>query len=409
MSIITIASILVTCCALFSYINYRFIKLPTTIGIMVIALVLSAALLIMPTIGIGILPQAQALMESINFSDTLLRGMLSFLLFAGALHVDLQNLRNQKYIVSIMAFFGTLFSTGLVGFLAFKLCPLFGFNISFIEALLFGALISPTDPIAVMAILKKAGVPKSLEIKVVGESLFNDGIAVVLFIALLGIATSGHADPSHVAMLFVEEAIGGAILGLILGYIAFRMLGSVDNYQVEIFLTLALVMGGYELATALHTSGPIAMVVAGLMIGNIGRSRAMSEHTKENLDNFWELIDEFLNAILFLLIGFELLVIPFNPAALKVGLIFIPSLLAIRYISVLIPVSVLKKFRTFSPGAINILTWGGLRGGISVALVLSLPGGELRDFLLLVTYCIVMFSILVQGLTIGGLVKKYQS
>ncbi len=408
MSIITISSILVTFCALFSYINYRFIKLPTTIGIMVIALILSALMLFLPFLGIDVLPYAHEILDNIDFSEALLHGMLSFLLFAGALHVNLNDLKQQKYIVSIMAFFGTIFSTVLVGVLSYRLFPLLGFDISFIQALLFGALISPTDPIAVMAILKKAGVPKSLETKVVGESLFNDGIAVVLFVALLGMTTHGNTDISHIALLFVEEAIGGAILGGVLGYIAFLMLRSVDNYQVEIFLTLALVMGGYELATALHMSGPIAMVVAGLLMGNIGRSLAMSEKTKQDLDDFWELIDEFLNAVLFLLIGFELLVIPFNSSALIAGLIFIPSLLLIRYISVLLPVTLLKRIRVFSPGAVNILTWGGLRGGISVALVLSLPTGEMRDYLLLVTYCIVMFSILVQGLTIGMLVKKYR-
>lgn len=408
MSIITISSILVSFCALFSYINYRFIKLPNTIGIMLIALVFSAVILALPLFHVDALSYARSVLNSVDFSETLLHGMLSFLLFAGALHVDLGSLKKQKFIVSFMAFFGTLFSTAIVGLFVFYLFPVLGFNISVIQALLFGALISPTDPIAVMSILKKAGVPKTLEVKVVGESLFNDGIAVVLFIALLGIKMHGEIEVSHVASLFVQEAIGGAILGLILGYITFLMLRSVDNYQVEIFLTLALVMGGYELATVLHTSGPIAMVVAGLLVGNVGRSLAMSDHTKENLDNFWELIDEFLNALLFLLIGFELLVIPFNQSALIAGIIMIPSLLFIRYVSVFVPVSILKKFRSFSPGVINILTWGGLRGGVSVALVLSLPSGENRDFLLLVTYCIVMFSIVVQGLSISKLVEYYK-
>lgn len=407
MSIITIASIMVTFCALFSYLNYRFIKLPTTIGVMVIALVFSTAILIMPILGLDILPHVHEIMDGIDFSEALLHGMLSFLLFAGALHVDWQALRNQKYIISFMALVGTVLSTALVGTTVYYVFPAIGFDISFIHALLFGALISPTDPIAVMAILKKAGAPKSLETKVVGESLFNDGVAVVIFITILGIATHGETTASHVALLFVEEAIGGGILGLVLGYIAFIMLRSVDNYKVEILLTLALVMGGYELASALHTSGPIAMVVAGLMIGNVGRAKAMSDQTKENLDNFWELIDEFLNAILFLLLGFSLLIIEFNQLALYAGIIMIPILLTIRYLSVLLPITFLKKIRTFSPGAINILTWGGLRGGISVALVLSLPTGDLRDFLLLVTYCIVMFSIIVQGLTIGKLTKRY--
>ena len=407
MSIVTIASILVTFCAVFSYINYRFVKLPTTIGIMVMALVVSSLIMLMPTVGINILPHVREIMNGIDFSEALLHGMLSFLLFAGALHVNWRTLHNQKYIISFMAVVGTVISTALVGLAVYNIFPLLGFNISLIYAFLFGALISPTDPIAVMAILKKAGVPKTLETKVVGESLFNDGVAVVIFLALLGIATHGEVSASHVATLFIEEAIGGAVLGLVLGYIAFIMLRSVDNYQVEILLTLALVMGGYELAGFIHTSGPIAIVVSGLIVGNIGRAKAMSDRTKENLDNFWELIDEFLNAILFLLLGFSLLIIEFNQTALHAGLIMIPVLLAIRYFSVILPVTVLKRFRKFSPGAVNILTWGGLRGGISVALALSLPDGDVRNFLLLVTYCIVMFSIIIQGLTIGKLARRY--
>ncbi len=405
MSIITVTSILISFCAFFSYINYRLFKLPTTIGVMVMAIILSTIILCLPIMGIDLRPQARHILNGIDFSEALLHGMLSFLLFAGALHINITDLLEQKYIISIMAFLGTLFSTAMVGVVAYYLFPMIGFNIPFIYALIFGSLISPTDPVAVMAILKKAGVPATLEIKVVGESLFNDGIAVVVFVALLGIASKGHVMFSHISMLFVEEAFGGILLGLILGYITFLMLRSVDNYQVEILLTLSLVMGGYELARVLHTSGPITMVIAGLIIGNSGRRLAMSEKTRENLDNFWELVDEFLNAVLFLLIGFEILVIPFNPNALKVGLIMIPSLLIIRFFSVSLPILALKHTRSFSKGAIKILTWGGLRGGISVALVLSLPSGKIRDFLLVVTYLIVLFSIIVQGLTIEKLVR----
>lgn len=408
MGVITLTSILVSFCAVFSYINYRYIKLPTTIGIMAMALTLSVILLLSPLVGIDALPMVRRVFGEVDFSKTLLDGMLSFLLFAGALHVDWKALHEQKLIVSILALFGTVFSTAVVGWVCWTLFPFLGFEISFLHALLFGALISPTDPIAVMAILKKAGVPETLETKVVGESLFNDGVAVVLFIAILGIVShGGHAEPSHVALLFVEEAIGGAVLGAVFGYITFWMLRSVDNYQVEIFLTLALVMGGYQIAMALHASGPIAMVVSGLIVGNIGRTHAMSETTKQNLDNFWELIDEFLNAILFMLIGFELVMIPFNETAFIAGLIMIPGLLLIRTMAVGLPVSILQRTKRFSKGVIPILVWGGLRGGLSVAMVLSLPTGELRDFLLLVTYCIVLFSILVQGLTIGRLSRHY--
>lgn len=410
MSVITITSILVTFCAFFAYFNYRFIKLPTTIGIMVMALVMSAIIIILPHMGVdNILPLARDLMGRINFSEALIHGMLSFLLFAGALHVDWKTLHFHKAIVFTMAFGGTLFSTFAVGGIVYYVFPYLGIQISFIHALLFGALISPTDPIAVMAILKKAGVPQSLEIKVVGESLLNDGVAVVIFLTILGIVNSGHFEPIHVAKLFAEEAVGGVILGSILGYIAFVLLRSVDNYQVEIFLTLALVMGGYELADYLHTSGPIAIVVAGLIVGNIGRELAMSDQTKENLDNFWELVDEFLNAVLFMLIGLELLQIPFDPHAFHAGLFMIPALLSVRYLTVFVPIKIMSRFRRFTPGAVNILTWGGLRGGLSVALVLSLPMSETREVLLLVTYCIVMFSIIVQGLTIGRMARRYST
>lgn len=408
MSIVTIASILITFCALFSFINYQFIKLPTTIGIMAMALVLSIVVLFLPALGFDVLPEVRALLGSVDFSEALLHGMLSFLLFAGALHVDLVALKKQKYIISILAFLGTLFSTIAVGVLVYYVFPAFGFNIPLIYALLFGALISPTDPVAVMAIMRKAGVTHSLETKVVGESLLNDGIAVVIFLSLLGVVTHGDPGVSDVVLLFARESIGGAVLGLALGWAAFYMLRSVDNYQVEILLTLALVMGGYELARLLHTSGPIAIVVAGIITGNNGRAHAMSQKTKENLDNFWELVDEFLNAVLFLLIGFELLLVEFNPSALVGGLFMIPALLVVRYVSVAAPVKIFSRYRSFSPGAVNILTWGGLRGGLSVALVLSLPMGETRDFLLLVTYCVVVFSILIQGLTVGRLARFYK-
>ncbi|HRW29866.1 MAG TPA: sodium:proton antiporter, partial [Emcibacteraceae bacterium] len=275
--------------------------------------------------------------------------------------------------------------------------------------ILFGALVSPTDPIAVMAILRKAGVSKPLETKVVGESLFNDGIAIVIFLTVLSISAEGAATPGHVAMLFLEEAVGGVILGIVLGSICLAMVRTVDNYHVVVFITLATVMGGYEIAKAIHTSGPIAMVVAGLIVGNIGRSKAMSEKTKEILDNFWELIDEFLNAILFMLVGFSLLIVEFNQSALIAGIIMVPALLCIRYMSVFIPVTILQRFRSFSPGTVNILTWGGLRGGLSLAMCLSLPANDLRDFMLLVVYCIVLFSILVQALTIGKLAQRYTS
>ncbi len=404
MSVITIISILISLCAIFAYVNLRFLKLPHTIGIMIIALVISLILLMLQLAGFEMATYAREFLGNIDFTETLLHGMLNFLLFAGAMHVNLADLKGQKWIISLLAGFGTLFSTLMVGIVVYYLSPLVGFNIPFIYALLFGSLIAPTDPVAVMAILKKAGCPKSLETKVVGESLFNDGIAVVVFLAILGAMIDGNATVEHVSGLFIKEALGGAVLGLILGGIAFFMLRSVDNYQVEIFVTLGLVMGGYEIALLLHTSGPIAMVVAGLVIGNHGRKHAMSDRTRHNLDNFWELCDEFLNAVLFLLIGAEILLLDFSQPAVLMGLIMIPLLLVIRLASVALPISLLRQVRSFSPYVVTILTWGGLRGGISVALALSMPEGAEHDFLLIVTYMIVVFSIIVQGLTIGKLV-----
>lgn len=408
METITIASILVSLCALFGYVNLRFFGLPTTIGIMVQALTLSLVILLLPQLGIDIAPQVAGFMAEIDFSQTLLEGMLSFLLFAGALHVKLEHLRAQKWLVAMLAGFGTVFSAGCMAALAYYLLPLFGLSIPWIYALLFGALIAPTDPVAVMAILKKAGVSKTLETKVVGESLFNDGVAVVIFIVLLHVLQGEEPTVSGIATLFVTEAIGGALLGLTLGWVTYRLLASIDNYQVEILLTLALVMGGYQLAMWLHLSGPIMVVVAGLLIGNHGRRHAMSESTRDNLDHFWELCDEFLNALLFLLIGLEILILHGGANVYLAGVAFIPLALAVRYVAVSIPVHVLRRFREFSPGVVNILTWGGLRGGISVALALSLPASAERDMLLIVTYCIVLFSILVQGLSIGRLVQHYR-
>ena len=413
MSIINTIAILISLAAVFSYINYKYLKIPSTIGLLAIALLMSLAIVLLGKMGLPIEDQAKTLLEGIDFNETLMQGMLSALLFAGALHVHLEELIKQKWVVAILASVGVLTSTFLVGYVAFFIFGWIGLDIPLIYCLLFGSLISPTDPIAVLGILKTVGAPKSLETKIAGESLFNDGVAVVIFLVLLNIAgISGHGDGHSevsvmsIAGLFAQEALGGAIFGLAIGYIAYRMLASIDNYQVEILLTLALVFGGYALASALHLSGPIAIVVAGLLIGNDGRKHAMSDKTREHLDNFWELIDEILNAMLFVLIGLEVLVLTFNPSYLWAGLIMIPVVLAIRFISVGIPVSLLRIRQSFTPKIVRILTWGGLRGGISIALVLTLPAGEYREELLVITYVIVVFSILVQGMTVGKLVKS---
>jgi CPA1 family monovalent cation:H+ antiporter len=394
--------------ALLSYANHRLLKLPTTIGVMLIALLISLALIAAGAFGYDVRSWAEQVVGRIDFNEALMHGMLSFLLFAGALHVDLSQLAQQKLIVGTLATAGVLLSTVLIGSAMYVLLPLAGFAVPYIWCLVFGALISPTDPIAVLGILKGARVPKSLELKVTGESLFNDGVGVVVFLVLLEIATRDVGiSASAIALLFAVEAVGGLLLGLGLGALSYWMLKSVDNYQVEVLLTLALVMGGYALAAALHTSGPIAIVVAGLFIGNQGRSFAMSDTTREHLDTFWELIDEILNAVLFVLLGLEILVLSFRGETLAAGLLTIPVVLLARWISVGLPVLAMRRWRSFTPGAVTVMTWGGLRGGISVALALSLPAsGEARELLIAMTYVVVVFSILVQGLSVGAVVRR---
>lgn len=407
MSIFHIIAILLTVTAAFSYLNHRWIKLPTTIGVMLIGLVVSLALIGLHALGFGLDRDVQRFVGSIDFDATLMQGMLSFLLFAGALQINLNELADQKYSIAMLAVAGVLLSAAIFGAGIHFVLGALGLPLNFIYCLLFGALISPTDPVAVLGILKTTKVPKSLEVKIAGESLFNDGIGVVAFIMLSEIALSGRGiSVSHIGMLFLHEAIGGAIFGLIVGWIAYLMLKSVDNYQVEVLITLALVSGGYSLASALHTSGPIAIVVAGLLIGNHGRRFAMSERTRHHLDTFWELIDEILNAVLFVLIGMEVLLIAFSRQLLIAGLAAVPVLLFARFVSVGLPVSIMRRRRSFTPGVVKILTWSGLRGGISVAMALSLPPGREREVILTMTYMLVVFSILVQGLTIQPLVTR---
>ena len=408
MTVFQIIALMLTLAAIFSFLNYKTLKLPTTIGLMFFSLLMSLTIIGLHAVGLDIESQAKVILNSIDFNQTLMQGMLSFLLFAGALHVDLARLSNQKWVITLLATVGLLISTLLVGIASWWILGMLGFHVGLIWCLLFGSLISPTDPIAVLAILKTAGAPASLETKIAGESLFNDGVAVVVFIVLLGIAAGGdEATPAHIGMLFAEEALGGAVFGLVIGYLAFLMLRSVDNYTVEILITLALVAGGYAIAGAIHVSGPIAMVVSGLLIGNHGRAFAMSDKTRGHLDTFWELVDEILNAVLFVLIGFEVLVLSFSGEIIVAGVIMIFIILAARFISVVIPVLLLKASHQFTAGVTRILTWGGLRGGISVALALSLPPGEARDIILPITYVVVVFSILVQGLTVGKLIKHY--
>jgi CPA1 family monovalent cation:H+ antiporter len=407
MGILNTAALLITLAALFSYLNYRFVRLPNTIGIMIISLVMSLVMLLLGKFGwTDLIFYTNKVLRSIDFHETLMKGMLSFLLFAGALHVNLNDLRQQTAIIVILATVGVLISTFVIGALSWLVLHALNINLSFIYCLLFGALISPTDPIAVLGILKRARVPKSLETKISGESLFNDGMGVVVFLVLFGLASGGELSSRDISLLLVQEVVGGVVFGLALGAAVYYLLKDVDNYQLEVMLTLALVMGGYALAHELHLSGPLAVVAAGLFIGNHGRAFAMSEKTRAHLDTFWELIDEILNAVLFVLIGLEVLLLAIPSEYLLAALAIIPLVLLARFVSVGLPIVLMGRIRRFSPGVVQVMTWGGLRGGISVALALSLPFGTERDVILAITYAVVIFSIIVQGLTISRMVDE---
>ena len=397
--------LLITLAALASYLNHKFLRLPQTIGLMVITLLCSLALVGLGHLGVTQVRTAAQFVASIDFGDVLLHGMLAFLLFAGALHVDLGSLHSAILPVSTLATVGLLLSTAVTAFLFWLGAQAVGIDMPPLLALLFGALIAPTDPIAVMGIIKQARAPERLETTIVGESLFNDGVAVVVFLALLDLA-AGKSTPTlyGIGLFFVEEAVGGALLGVCLGYLAYRLLKSVDAYQVEILLTLALVSGGYALAEALHVSGPIAMVASGLLVGNQGRAFAMSDTTRERLDAFWELIDEFLNAVLFMLIGLEIIVLPLDARHIVAGCLAIVATLVGRFVSVGLPIRLMRRRHALGRGVVTVLTWGGLRGGISIALALSLPPTPEREGILAATYLVVVFSVLVQGLTFGRLI-----
>ncbi|MGP5793396.1 cation:proton antiporter [Psychrobacter celer] len=408
LTILEISAIFLSITALLTYVNHRFIGLPTTIGVMVISIVLSIGAIFLGFLGFDqLIDYEVSLLEQLDFTEVLLDGMLSMLLFAGALHVNISDLKRYRLPIGILACVGTLVSALLIATALYLMLPFFGFGLSFLWCLLFGALISPTDPIAVMGILSSAGAPKSLETVIAGESLFNDGIGVVIFVLLLGILSSGDIPTAnYVAHTLAVEAGGGIVFGLVLGAILYYMLKSIDSYQEEVLLTLAGVIGGYALASHWHLSGPLAMVMMGLMVGNRGRALAMSDKTRHYIDLFWELIDEILNAILFVLIGLEVVMIAYSGNLfIAAGLTIVIALLA-RFIVVGMTTKTLQRQLDLPTGAWKVLTWGGLRGGISVALVLQLPTGAERDILLALTYAVVIFSILVQGLSVGKVAKS---
>lgn len=412
MDLFVITSILVVLSALFGYLNLKLLKLPNTIGLMLTAILFTLGLFLTSLVNPTLLNFAERLIGEIDFGTVLLDVMLGFLLFAGALHTNFERLKVQKWPILIFSTVGVLTSTFLVGGMSYYLFQALGYSIPFIHCLLFGALISPTDPIAVLGILNKAGVPKKLETKIVGESLFNDGVGVVVFLTIMSLAVAGGAGDGGITLeniltLFGVEIFGGIALGAALGYSTFLLMRSIDDYEIEVLITLACVMGGYVLAHYLHVSGPLAMVVAGLIIGNDRlRDTSMSDTTELFVDKFWKLVDILLNALLFVLIGLELLIVNFESGYIIAGLITIALVLLARFLSLITPVRLFAKRLEFLPYTTTIMTWGGLRGGISIALALSLPEEMNRDFLLTITYIVVIFSILVQGLTIGKMATR---
>jgi CPA1 family monovalent cation:H+ antiporter len=408
MSLNDIFAATIVLASFFAYINYRWIKWPATIGVMALALLSSIVVALLGKFIPGRFEKVVMLVASIDFQKVLMDFMLSFLLFAGAVQMNAKKLQKEKAPVIVLSTVGTIISAFLIGSLSWCLFGLFHIQVEFVYCLLFGAIISPTDPIAVLAILRQARIPSSLEMKISGESLFNDGVAVVLFITIEEIARTGsaHVEVLSVFKLLVQEAIGGLAFGALLGYTGFLALRSIDNYKVEILITLAIVMGGYSIASHMHISGPLAMVVAGLITGNKVKEQVMSDLTQDYLSKFWELIDEILNAVLFLLMGLEMLIIKIHPVVLVIGLIMIVIVVLARLISVALPVYFLRPWIVFEKHAVAILTWGGLRGGLSVALALSLSSSMHKDEFVLITYIVVVFSILVQGLTIGKFARR---
>ncbi|SHI29452.1 cation:proton antiporter [Wenxinia saemankumensis] len=406
MTVLQVAAALLVLAAAFGAVNHHFLRLPSAIGVLVVALLASVVVVLVDLAapGIGIEAAVRGAVLDIEFSDTLLEGMLGLLLFAGALHVSIDDLRSEWAVILLMATIGVGISTLVVGV---------GFSwltgMPLLAALVFGALISPTDPVAVMGVLRGAGLSSRLATRIAGESLFNDGVGYVVWLILVALAFPGGGGEVQAegvrgaARLFMQEALGGAALGLVLGWLTFRIMRRIDDYALEVLITLALAFGGYELAVALHVSGPIMAVCAGVLIGDVGARFGMSDTTRTYVEGFWKLVDEILNAVLFVMIGIEVFAVTFEAQFLLAGAASVGLALAARLAAVLVPLTLLRPFRDFEGGTLRIMTWGGLKGGISVALALALPESDWTPLIVTCTYVVVVFSIVVQGLSIGRL------
>ncbi|SEW05355.1 sodium/proton antiporter, CPA1 family [Chryseobacterium wanjuense] len=408
MELFLIFSILITLAAFFSFINIKFLKLPSGISLMLMGVLVATGVIVTGYFSVGFTEMIREKLSLIDFSEFLLGILLSFLLFAGSMHVSIPDLKKSAKSIISFATIGTLISTVVVGYSLFYLLSAFNQPIPLIYCLLFGALISPTDPIAVMGILKKTNLSKNIETNIVGESLFNDGIGVVIFATILKIASDGAENfgIADIGILFIQEAVGGIFMGLIIGFIGYKLMKSIDHFQTEILISLAMVMGGYSLCHSIHVSGPLAMVVAGLMTGNRGKELAMSDITKDYLGKFWEVTDEILNAVLFMLIGLEIVIVSFDLSYLTIGIITALIIIIARFVSLYIPAVLFRFKKVFGTKSLFIMTWGGLRGGISIALALSLPQNPYKNILVSITFVIVIFSILIQGITVEKVIKR---
>ncbi len=407
MHLFILFSVLITLVAIFSYFNVRVLKMASGISLMFMGSLLSLGIIVVGWYSPEFVADMREQILVIDFSEFLLGILLSFLLFAGSLHVKVNEIREAALSIISFATIGTLISTFVMGTAVFYLLPVFGIEVPYVACLLFGALISPTDPIAVIGILRKANLSRDIEVKITGESLFNDGIGVVVFAAIMQISLTGIENLSalSVAGLFAREALGGIAAGLVIGYVGYKMMKSIDHFTTEILISLAMVMGGYSLCHYLHVSGPLAMVIAGLYTGNKARRLAMSDITRDYLEKFWEVTDEILNGVLFMLIGLELVIVQFKFDYVIIGLIAAVLLVISRYISLWIPAFCFRFKSSLEDKTLQIMTWGGLRGGISIALALSLPNDENKNVFVAITFVIVLFSILIQGMTIGRVIQ----